>query len=295
MHSPVSNLARRTWSVSPTGQHQGMPEVFIGSEALACGALTRGQLRWNYRTMFPDVYVAKGARPTAEQYVVGAWLWSRRRGVISGIAAAAQHGASWFDESAPVEMIYRCGRPPPGIVVRHERVGADEGTDVDGIPVTTPERTAYDLARHLERDAAVSHLDALARATGITASDVWPFVDRHRGARGLQRAIVALSLMDPGSASARQSEIRLALIDAGMQPRTHIRVTDGDTTAFVDMGYEIPKVGIVCGARPPEILDGIGWTIIHARDWDTPLFIAHQVKSEIRRRGFLLSRLHKGS
>ena len=272
-----------------------MPEVFIGSEALACGALTRGQLRWNYRTMFPDVYVAKEARPTAEQYVVGAWLWSRRRGVISGIAAAAQHGASWFDESAPVEMIYRCGRPPPGIVVRNERVGADEGTDVDGIPVTTPERTAYDLARHLERDAAVSHLDALARATGITASDVWPFVDRHRGARGLQRAIVALSLMDPGSASARQSEIRLALIDAGMQPRTHIRVTDGDTTAFVDMGYEIPKVGIVCGARPPEILDGIGWTIIHARDWDTPLFIAHQVKSEIRRRGFLLSRLHKGS
>ncbi len=169
-----------------------MADVFIGSEALERGALTRGQLRWNYRSIFPDVYIANSVKRSREHDVVGAWLWSRRRGVIAGIAAAAQHGALWFDESAPVEMLYRCGRPPPGIVVRNERMGTDEITDVNGIPVTTPERTACDLARHLPRDSAVSHLDALARATGIRASDVWPLVDRYRGTRGVKHAVVAL-------------------------------------------------------------------------------------------------------
>ena len=40
-----------------------MRDVFIGSAALASGRLTRGQLRWNYRPLFPDVYLSKVARP----------------------------------------------------------------------------------------------------------------------------------------------------------------------------------------------------------------------------------------
>ena len=41
-----------------------MEDVFIGSEALASRVITRGQLRWNYRPLFPDVYRAKNATPT---------------------------------------------------------------------------------------------------------------------------------------------------------------------------------------------------------------------------------------
>jgi hypothetical protein len=273
-----------------------MADVFIGSEALAHGALTRGQLRWRYRTIFPDVYIAKSAMPTQEQYVVGAWLWSRRRGVIAGIAAAERHGAQWFDQSAPVELVLRCSRPPPGIVTRNERIDVDEIIDVDGVPVTTPERTALDIARRLPCDSAVSHLDAVARATGIRASDVWPLVDRYAGVHGSTRAIIALSLMDGGSASARQSQLRLALIDGGLPPpMTHIKVTDGDTTAFVDMGYQGPMVGVVCGDRASDLLARMGWTIIHARDSHTPPFIAHRVKSELRRRGHVLSTLRRQS
>jgi hypothetical protein len=43
-----------------------MREVFIGSAALASGGLTRGRLRWNYRAIFPDVYVPKLVVPSLE-------------------------------------------------------------------------------------------------------------------------------------------------------------------------------------------------------------------------------------
>lgn len=135
-----------------------MDDVFIGSEALAGGALTRGQLRWNFQALFPDVYTPKDATPSLSQRTIGAWLWSGRRGVIAGLAAAALHGAHWVDESTDVEMIWRCGRPPCGIVVRNERIESDEIVEIEGLPVTSPERAALDLARHAPRDTVVPHL-----------------------------------------------------------------------------------------------------------------------------------------
>jgi hypothetical protein len=148
-----------------------MDEVFVGSAALAGGGLTRGRLRWNYRAIFPDVYVPKLIVPSLAQNTIGAWLWSGRSGVITARAAAAMHGALWVRAAAPIEMIWRCGRPPPGIVVRNERIDADEIMQVDGLLVTTPGRTAFDLARHLPRDLAVQHLDSLARAVGGRRED----------------------------------------------------------------------------------------------------------------------------
>lgn len=70
-----------------------MRDVFIGSEMLKAGALSRGQLRWNYRAIFPDIYVPKTAKPSLRRRTVGAWLWSGCNGVIAGRAAAALHGA----------------------------------------------------------------------------------------------------------------------------------------------------------------------------------------------------------
>lgn len=153
-----------------------MSDVVIGSEMLARGALTRGQLRWNYTPLFPDVYARKRTAPSLWRSTVGAWLWSGRNGVIAGRAAAALHGALWVDADTPIEMIWRSGRPPSGIIVRNERIEADEIAVVDGMALTSPARTALDLARHLPRDVAVCHLDALARATDVNACDAlyWP-------------------------------------------------------------------------------------------------------------------------
>ncbi len=269
-----------------------MTNVFIGSEALAHGTLTRGQLRWNYRSIFPNVYLAKGITPRLEHRIQGASLWSGRKGVVAGVAAAALHGARPVVECPPVELIWRRGRPPQGIVVRNERLAFDEITYVDGIAVTTLERTALDLARHLPRDLAVSHLDALAQASGISTSDVLPLVDRHCGARGVRQAVVALGLMDGGACSVRETQLRLALVDGGLcAPQTRIMVTDGGATAFIDIGFEGPMVGIVCGAPVPEILERTGWTIVCALQTHTPQFVVYRVRGEIVRRGYLRSGL----
>jgi hypothetical protein len=265
-------------------------DVFIGSEALATGVLSRGQLRWNFRAMFPDVYIPKEATPSLSHRSVGAWLWSGRRGVIAGLAAAALRGARWVDESSDVELIWSCGRPPPGIVVRNERIGTDEIVEIAGLPVTTPERTALDVARHAPRDPAVARLDALARATGVTVSDVLPLVDRYRGARGLRRSIVALSLMDGGSQSPRESLARLALIDAGSPtPRTDFTI--GGTTRIA-MGYEAPRVGVQFGSDSSELLARAGWMMIPAVD-SPPRAIAGRVRMAVIERGYPLWRLQR--
>jgi len=267
-----------------------MEDIFIGSEALADAVLTRGQLRWNYRAIFPDVYMAKEATPSLAHRTIGAWLWSGRRGVIAGLAAAALHGAQWVDGFADVELIWRCSRPPPGIVVRNERIESDEIVEIAGLPVTTPERTAIDIARRASRDSAVMHLDALARATGVTATGVRPLADRYRGARGLVQSLAALSLMDGGSQSPRETLVRLALIDAGFPtPRTDFTVVE---TARMAMGYEAPKVGVQFGSDSPELLARAGWMMIPAVDSPSRAIVG-RMRMAVIARGYPLWRLQR--
>ncbi|WP_458317078.1 hypothetical protein [Mycolicibacterium brisbanense] len=276
-----------------------MRGVFIGSEMLKTGALTRSALRWNYRAIFPDVYAPKTTVLSLRDKTIGAWLWSGRNGLIAGRAAAALHGALWVPDDAPVEMIWRSGRPPSGIVVRNERIHADEITEVSGLPVTTPQRTALDLARHLHRNLAVSNLDSLARATDVKAPDVLQLADRYPRARGLRRAEVALDLMDGGAESPQETRVRLILIDDGLpRPRTQIRVTDGFNDAFIDMGYDEPKIGLDYDGkhhatdRPRyvhdigrnELVAREGWIDIHVVAEHSRAFILHRVREALKLR-----------
>jgi hypothetical protein len=285
-----------------------MRDVFIGSEQLARGALTRGELRWNYESIFPDVYVPKAAAPSLSSRTVGAWLWSGRHGIIAGRAAAALHGALWVNAATSIELIGRGGRPPMGVVVRNERIDGDEVVDVDGMAVTSPARTALDLARHLPRACAVAHLDALARATGVRDEDALSLAGRYPRARGLRRSEVALDLMDAGAQSPKESWLRLVLIDAGFaRPRTQIRVSDGFNTAFLDLGWDEPKIGMdydgehhrsdrrtyVYDIGRNELVLGEGWLDIHVVAEHSPRFIIRRALDAFTGRGYAL-RLRSG-
>jgi very-short-patch-repair endonuclease len=287
--------------VGASGQHRGVREVFIGSRALAKGQLTRGALRWNYRAIFPDVYAPKAVAPSIRRNSLGAWLWSGSAGVLTGRAAAAMHGALWVDAGAPVEMVGRASRPPSGIVVRNERIEADEIVELDGLLVTTPERAAFDLARHLPRDAAVVHLDSLARATDVKAADVLLLAERYPRARGLRRSRIALGLMDCGAQSPKETELRLLLVDAGLPaPRTQIRVSDGFNEAFIDMGYDEPMVGLDYDGRQhltdrsryvhdigrAELIERQGWLDIRVVAEHSRRYILHRVREAFARRGY---------
>ena len=82
-----------------------MGEPFIGSEALAAGALTKSQLCTRYTRLFRDVYVDPDMPITAALRAKAGWLWGRRRGVVAGFYAAAMHGSKWVDDTTAVELI----------------------------------------------------------------------------------------------------------------------------------------------------------------------------------------------
>ncbi len=200
--------------------------VIIGSEALAAGMVTRNDLRRRYTRMFPDVYGPP--KPTIRERARGAWLWSGRRGVIAAVAASALHWAKYVDDDIPIELLWRNGRPPSGLIVRNEIYAADEVTTYDGIPLTTPARTIFDLGRHLNRDAAVARIDALLWLGRVGVPDVEPIAARYPWARGVEKLRVALELADDGAESPRESRLRLLLTDAGMRPTdTQIPVYEG--------------------------------------------------------------------
>jgi hypothetical protein len=198
-----------------------MREVFIGTERLVSGSLTRSQLRWNYASIFPGVYVPRAAGNDLRSRIAGAWLWSGRDGIIAGRAAASLHGAEWIDADTPIELIAGRDRSPRGIVIRNERIDADEVVEIDGMLVTSPARTALDLGRHLHRDEAVRHLDALARVSRIGPADALSLVSRHRRARGLRRAEIALDLMDGGSQPPMETPATTLVHRCGLSPPHH--------------------------------------------------------------------------
>jgi len=223
-----------------------MGEIFIGSEAVANGVVTRHELQRWYRPFYPNVHAPRGSIPSLRDRTVGAWLWSKRNGIITGVAASALHGAEWVDDDVAVELLWNSTRPPKGIVVRNERISDDELVWVAGLPVTTPARTAFDLGRYLKRGQALARLDALMRATPFSVEDVMLLAKRYTGARGVARLKAVLPLVDGGAASPQESRLRLLFIDAGLpKPTTQITIYDecGRYVRTIDMGWEDFLVG----------------------------------------------------
>jgi hypothetical protein len=222
-----------------------MEEPFVGSDAVAAGRLTPYQLRSRFVAVHRDVYVARDCRLTASARAKAAWLWSGRAGVIAGRSAAVLHRAKWVDDAAPAEILYDNRRPPRGITSWSDQAAEDQIETVQGMAVTTPARTALDLARHRPLDVAVAEIDALARAAKLKVADVELLAERYKGRRGIRDARVALDLVDPGAESPRETWLRLLLIRAGFpRPETQIPVYDeyGQLVAELDMGWPDVKV-----------------------------------------------------
>lgn len=221
--------------------------VFIGSEALAAGAVSRYELRASCQRVLPDVYADKRMPLTLADRAAAAWLWSRRRGVVSGLAAAALHGAAWISDTTAIELNYSNNKSPAGVMARFETLLDDEVVRLHEMSVTSVARTAFDLARHASVGRAVERLDALARATRFKTSDVLALADRHPHVRGLRQVPGVLDLIDPGAQSPKETWLRLLLIEAGFpRPQTQIPVLapDGYPLYYLDMGWPEVMVAV---------------------------------------------------
>ena len=229
--------------------------------------------------------------------------------VVAGNSAAALLGAKWVDPNLPAELITNRTRPPPLIITRNETLLPGESTVVAGIPVTTPARTAFDVGRRPGFVVAMQRLDALARATRITADDVLPLMKLHSGARGMKQLRQALPMMDDGAESPQETSTRLVLVKGGVpRPDTQIVVCDewGLIVARVDMGWEKWKVAVEFdGAqhwtdplqRTKDIdraaeLERLGWRVIRVSYGllrNRPDVVVAQVREALRAAGCPLS------
>ena len=246
-----------------------MGGVIVGSASIKGGMLTRAQLRWNYRAIYPDVYVPRDVEPDLATRARGAWLWSRRRGIITGRAAAALRGARWVDDDAPVEVLWSNNYSPKGVITRRDRIAPGEITWIKGMPVATPARAALDLGRYLPHSQAVAHLDSIGRATGVASADILELAHRYKGTKGVRRCRRAVDLMDADAQSPQETRIRLALIKAGFpRPETQIPLFDVSDYpfAYLDMGWRDKKIAVEYdGEHHRTDPDQYRWDILRPR------------------------------
>lgn len=237
---------------------------FRGTDALAAGVVTRQRLRTDFEIVHRNVYVRRGQKLTSVTRAVAAWLWSGRTATVAGLSAAALHRTAWIDDWLPAELNRPSRDKARGIILHSDALDDDEICVRDGIRLTTPARTAFDLARRKGLTTAVIRLDALMHATEVKAADVELLADRHRGARGLVQLRRVLHLADGGAESPYETRTRLVLLGGGLpRPQTQIEVPNswGAVFARIDMGWEEWKVGV-------EFDGAQHWTDPARRTWD---------------------------
>ena len=278
-----------------------MSEPFIGSEAVAAGALSKSALRSRYRRLFPDVYLNRERDVSPTILAEAGWLWSGRKAVVAGRSAAALLGADWITADTPVELLHGNRNTPAGIKTHGDRIAADQMIVVGGIPVTSPARTALDLGCWYPLGVAVEAVDALIRATGLDLAEVGALIHRSQGRRGIRTARRVAALADGGSQSPKETWLRLLLTAGGLpRPRTQIPVRDdsGRVLAYLDMGWEEVMVAVeydgeqhrtdrrqyTWDVRRAEMLDRLGWTVVRVVAGDRREQILSRVRSAITRR-----------
>ncbi|MGZ5417795.1 MAG: DUF559 domain-containing protein [Nocardioides sp.] len=169
---------------------------------------------------------------------------------------------------------------------------------IDGVLVTTPLRTALDLACRLRRRAALAALDAFMREHGLTREQLRRELVRYYRRRGVVQARRLVGLADGRAESAGESWTRMEMSDHGL-PAPELQwwiFVDGVPTFRLDMAYPKHKVAVEYDGR--EFHEGTdneerdearrtwlrdqGWTVIVVtKDMFTPEAIDEWIQ-EIR-------------
>lgn len=227
-----------------------LTEPFRGTVAVTRGLVTPMQLRGpRFRRLLPDIHVCSSVEVTLALRSRAAHLLVAPRGVLGGHSAAELLGASCGPADAPAEVVMLAPhrqRRLPGLDVRRDRLCADEITEADGVRVTTPVRTAYDLARRVPLTEAVVAVDALAFTHEFAPTDLLRIDARHPGARGRRRLAEALRLANPLAESPMETRIRLAILDDGL-PVPVLQHAVGPYR--LDMAYPPLHIGIEYDGR----------------------------------------------
>lgn len=117
---------------------------------------------------------------------------------------------------------------------------ADDLTEVHGLRVTTPIRTAWDLGRNRWPERSLAAMDQMLRLGQFSKAALVDGVERFRGARWVRTLRVMVDLVDGRAESPPESVLRLRWIEVNLpEPQPQIEVWDGrDFLGRLDVGNE---------------------------------------------------------
>ncbi|MGY1838093.1 MULTISPECIES: endonuclease domain-containing protein [unclassified Modestobacter] len=212
------------------------------------GLLTRDQLRSSaWVGVLRNVYVHRDA-VVDHRLRVRAALLRVPRAVVSGSSAALLWGVPMAGDDDPVELSLPAGAHQvriAGVRVRRRELPDGWTTRRAGLPVTTPEATAVDLAAGLPGDEGVVAVDRLVTAGTTGLAQVRALAATLSGP-GARRARTVCALADGLAESPQETRLRLLVRRSGLPTPVaqHRVVHRGRFVARVDFGWPEQRVAL---------------------------------------------------
>jgi len=283
---------------------------FRGSEAVRAARVTWDLLQGpGYRRVAHDTYVRADVADSPGLAIRAQLTRAGAGAVVTGWSACRWWGCEVLPRPEPpieIAVADRQLRVDMGCRVRRSRPREGDVVVHDGARVTSPVRTAYDLARIEPLVDALVAADALARAGRFTAADLAGLAADLGALRGCRAVPEVVRLMDPLAESPMETRVRLVVVRAGFPgPVSQYEVWDGyRLVARLDLAWPEYRVALEYDGRGHALDDRrgrdveriddlrrLGWVVITvtARQYfRRPGWIERRVREELRARGACL-------
>jgi hypothetical protein len=235
----------------------GLHGVFLGSHAVAEGAVTPRQLKAGlYRRLLRNVYADPRLTPDHQLFARGAALLMPRDAVLGGRSAAAWFGAPFAGAADPVVVLVppdSAWRGPAGVTVHRTLLEPHEVTVVDeDVRVTRALRSARDVAALEPLLTAVALLDGMVRAGHLDQAALRSLERSARGRWRGTRVARAVPLVDGRSESPPESWVRVACVRAGLPAPVpqYVVLADGEFLGRVDLAW--PEYRVIVEYEGPH-------------------------------------------
>jgi len=282
---------------------------FRGAQAIAAGLTTRRRLRGpGFCELGRDTYVAAGVTVDDRMRIKAAAL-EIPDAVVGGWSAVLLHGVDATPRcEAPIELVVgprHLRRVRAGKFLRQDVLGEHEVVHVDGVGVTSPVRTALDLASRPDHVDGVVAVDALAHEFGFRPTDLLDHPVLRDNPRGRRRLVAVVADADARAESPPETRLRLALNGAtGIpKPTPQLVVLDerGRFVGRVDFGWRELRTALEYqgdhhradkrqwrrdAVRTTE-LAGCGWLVLPVTAYDLyvdPRGLVRRVQTALARR-----------
>jgi very-short-patch-repair endonuclease len=251
---------------------QPLPEALLGREFTSAEAAALGVPRHRLRAgdlerVAHGIYRERSAEQALAlrlraltQALPGVWASHHTAGTVQRLWLPSR-----IEREALLHLSCERGTAPvrrPGVVGHTVMVADGEVDSWNGFALTSKPRTWLDLARYLELAELVAIGDQLIRIPRrrfegrsepyATRETLAALVGRHPNLPGVRLAREALERMRVGSDSAKETELRLAIVARGLpEPRLQVPLDPSDPFSFTaDLGYEEYRLALQYDGAP---------------------------------------------